>query len=139
MTTHPSRSQWTLTVARETCLQWKELQDPTVRSPEPTTPLGISGLRYFRRGLGLATATTSATFFPQLERRIEPACGRPLTREKTRGYRVDNIARTRSAIRVPLVPGGKKPAKLPSASRTYVKDVWSIEYLFVPRSGTFSK
>ena len=44
------------------------------------------------------------------------------------GYRVDNIARTRSAIRAPLVPGGKKPAKLPSASNTYVKEVWSIEY-----------
>jgi hypothetical protein len=45
-----------------------------------------------------------------------------------RGYRAESIARTRSAIRAPLVPGGKKPAKRPSASRTYVKDVWSIEY-----------
>jgi hypothetical protein len=54
-------------------------------------------------------------------------------------YRAGSIARNLSAIRVPLVPGGKNPAKLPSASSTYVKDVWSIEYWSVPRIGTFSK
>ena len=73
-------------------------------------------------------------------RPIRLACiGTRRAPDVTKRYRAASIDRNRSAIRAPLVPGGKKPANLPSASSTYVKDVWSIAYWSVPGIGTFSK